>query len=476
MRRFATTCIAALALTACGTEEGSAPGAVGGAPSGGSAGTGAAAGTGAGGAGVGGGDAGTDSGGSPGGGGTSLGGTGGAAGAAGTTWVPDPIPSIDPEPDAPCTAAQSGDYYQFLDDVCNVKAHPATVDPDFACPVVDSSATVQLLSGSTVTYDPPGAASTVDQGALAGIVPSTLDVAVILVKRVGGVPHFRYLSNGSHAKVVQPWSTTKFLAAANAASTLRIQSGYAVGLTASVGSTPLGDLVTSLHNYDNAPYSSNGLGRYFHDIGGRKRANDLIHSLWLGRPAGETFGGNYGAAAPTLGYTFTEPGGASISVTPDSATGYSNALSMLTLAEALKRLVLHREVEASRLPGIQWKDLSVLFYGAPGSNQYGAWGGMSADTAIYLQSSHDFPYLQKRSQGRWRILSKLGLGSSGQFLNVGYACFPVLDPSGSPVVDLGRELVIATHLPTGGATWRERDRLLAKSYREIMARVVDGRL
>lgn len=406
--------------------------------------------------------------------------TGGAAGApadaAADAWQPDPIPTLDPDPPAACAAAQSGSYFQFLDDVCQAKQYPTVADREFACPVSDPSPKMQLTGGGEVTYAAPGATLVVDDTALAGVVPSSLDVAVILVKRVAGVPHFRYLSNGTHAKVLQPWSTSKFLAAANAASNLRLQSSYKVGLTASTGATQLGDLVTSLHNYDNSPYSSNSLGRYFHNIGGRKRANDLIHALWLDRPAAETFGGNYGEAAPGLGYVFKETGGDSVTLQPDTTTGPANALSMLTLAEALKRLVLHREVAATRLPGIQWADLRVLLYGAEGSTKYGDWGGMSADTAVYLQSAHDIDYLDKRGQGRWRIFSKLGLGSSGQFLNVGYACFPVLDPSGSPVAGLGRELVIAAHLPSGGTTWRQRDRLLATYYRAIVTRVVDGRL
>lgn len=101
---------------------------------------------------------------------------------------------------------------------------------------------------------------------------------------------------------------------------------------------------------------------------------------------------------------------------------------------------------------------------------------MSADPAIYLQAGHDIDYLEQRSRGQWTIFSKLGMGTSGQLLNVGYACLPVLDDQEQPVPGWGRELVIASHLPTGGATWRERDRLLAGDYRVIMNRVVDGRL
>jgi hypothetical protein len=198
--------------------------------------------------------------------------------------------------------------------------------------------------------------------------------------------------------------------------------------------------------------------------------------LWLGRPAGETFGGNYGAASPGLPYTFQEDGGASVSITPDTSTGPANHLSSFTMAEAIKRLVLHREEPAQQLPGIQWDDVSTLLHGAEGSTKYGDWGGMSADTTVYFQTGHDIDYIERRSQGRWRIFSKLGLGSSGQFLDVGYACLPVLDDQLQPVPGWGREMVIASALPTGGSSWTERDRMLAQAFRSIMLRVVDGRL
>lgn len=394
-----------------------------------------------------------------------------------SAWEPDPIPAVGEEPPPPCPAAETDPYYfQFLDNLCDEKVLPSDTDRDRACPVVDSSTTVTLAGGQTVQYAPSNQPVQVDGQALVGIVPAGMQVTVILIKRVGGVPHYRYLSNGTHDEAYQPWSTTKFLAAANAAASLRVASGYQVGLTASVDGIPLGDLVTSIHNYDSDPYSSNSLGRYFHNVGGRDRANELIHALWLQRPAGETFGGNYGEMHPALGYTFVEPGGDSVTISPDTSPGPANHLSSFTTAEALKRLVLHREEAAQRLPGIQWSDIRVLLYGAEGSTKYGPWGGMSADTAIYVQAGHDMSYVEQRSHGRWRSFSKLGLGSSGQFAHVAYACFPVLDPDDDPVADWGREFVISAHLPTGGATWRERDRLMAKTYRAIITRIVDGRL
>ncbi len=437
------------------------------------------------------------SGGVAGGGGAGAAGSGGAAGKGGggadagldaaggqagqatdaSTWQPDPIPVVDEDPPPPCAAAQNDPYhFQFLDNLCDDKATPTDTDRERACPAADSSATVTLTGGQSVEYRPSTASVAVDSSALVGIVPAGMQVTVIMIKRVQGTPHYRYLSNGTHDQAYQPWSTTKFLAAANAAASLRIASGYTVGLTASVDGVPLGDLVTSIHNYDHDPYSSNALGRYFHNVGGRDRANDLIHALWLNRPATETFGGNYGEVEPPLGYAFVESGGKSVTITPDTSAGPANHLSSFTAAEALKRLVLHREEPSQRLPGIQWADLRVLLYGAENSTKYGPWGGMTADTAAYLHVSHDMDYIEERSHGTWRTFSKLGLGSGGQFVHVGYACFSVLDPNEQPVTDWGREFVIAAHLPTGGATWRERDRLMAATYRAIVTRIVDGRL
>lgn len=414
-----------------------------------------------------------------------AGGSGGATSAGGSSatttttppFVPDPIPEIDPEPPAPCQAALDDPYYfQFLDDVCGAKKYPSSQDRDRPCPSVDSSPVITLQDGTTVTYEPSSGPVDFDTTSLAGLVPDGMFVTVILIRRVAGVPHYRYLSNGTHDTPYQPWSTTKVFAAANAAATLRIESNYEVGLTADVDGAPLGDYVTSVCNYDYDPYSSNSLGRYFHNVGGRAKANDLIHDLWLHRPAAETFGGNYGEAAPPLGYTFVEPAGPSVTIAPDQTSGPANHLSSFTTAEALKRLVLHREEADQRLPGIQWPDLRVLLFGAESSAKYGPWGGMSRDTAIYLQTGHDIDYLEQRSHGQWTIFSKLGLGTQGQFLDVGYACLPVLDDSDQPVPGWGREFVISANLPVGGATWRERDRLLARTYRAIVTRIVDGRL
>ncbi|MBD90018.1 MAG: hypothetical protein CL940_06755 [Deltaproteobacteria bacterium] len=387
------------------------------------------------------------------------------------------VPEFSEEPPASCAAADASQwYFQFLDNLCDDKFDPSSLDRERACAAEDSSAEMQLQDGTWVTYYPSGQAPAWDTTSLAGLVPDSMEISVILIKRVNGVPHYRYLSNGRHDVSFQPWSTTKVLAAANAGSYLRLESNGEVGLDANAGSLKLGDLVTSLVNYDNQPYTSNGLGAYFHHVGGRQRADDLIGPLWLNRPETETFGGNYGDSVPPVGYTYTAPNGAELTITPDQTGGYANHLSTATLAEAVKRLVLHREEPAQRLPGLDWKDVQVLLYGAEDSASKGSWGGMSADTAVYLQTGHDMDYIEERSQGEWMTFSKLGLGTKGQFVHMGYACFPVLDDAGQAVTGHGREFVIAAHLKEGGGGWVGRDRELARIYRRIELRIVDGRL
>lgn len=390
-------------------------------------------------------------------------------------YTPEPVPDVGDVLPPPCPETTPTGYFQFLDDTCGARRQPGFVDRDRTCLVEYASTTAQRPDGTALPYADSSAPISVDTSALDGLVPADLYIAVILIRRVGGVPHYRYLSNGGHAAAIQPWSTSKFLAAANAAAYMRTASDYTVGLTAYVDGVPLGDLITSMHNYDNAHFTSNSLGRYFHDIGGRDRANDIIHEAWLGRGSAESFGGNYGDGAPDLSFHF-EDGNFQLDVIPDTSSGPANRLSMLTLAEALKRLVLHREEPSQRLPGLQWLDVATLLHGAPASATYGPWGGMTADTAAYLHTGHDMDYIERRSRGRWMTYSKLGLGSSGQFLNVGYACMPVLDPNLRPVPDWGREFVIAAALPAGGGSWSERDRELAMIYRKLITRIVDGRL
>ncbi|MBK8252686.1 MAG: hypothetical protein IPK82_08465 [Polyangiaceae bacterium] len=101
-------------LLACDGENTSGSGGSGGTPQGGSTSSGAA------------GSVGNQTGGSQTGGsntgGANTGGNSGGTGGMGGGFIPDPIPTLDEEPPAPCQKAiDTPDYFQFLDNLCDEK-------------------------------------------------------------------------------------------------------------------------------------------------------------------------------------------------------------------------------------------------------------------------------------------------------------------------------------------------------------------
>ena len=368
---------------------------------------------------------------------------------------------VQVSPGCAAAADASNPNFEYQDDTCHRKVWPSNGDRAFTCGIVSPD-----RADGFAPARPLGEVS-VDTQTLAGVAPD-LDFTVIAIRRdAAGHPRYRYFSNGTHEKAVQPLSSTKFMAIAAAAAKLRTSSDYQVGLAASTDGIPLGDLATVIHDYNEQHYESNALARYFLNIAGRSAVNGLVHDAWLGRPSSEFLGGNYGAAAAPLSYRFTMPGGAAVEVSPDDESPGTNNLSTLTMAAFLKRLVMHREDASTRLPAIQWEDLQVLFYGPttskwyplPGDNGFApprGWGGMSADTGIYLQSAVDIHAVEAASHGKWRIFSKLGYGESGLVEN-GYACLP--NGSGG-----GLELAISTHYAQPGddpPVTRRRDAQIA---------------
>ena len=80
-----------------------------------------------------------------------------------------------------------------------------------------------------------------------------------------------------------------------------------------------------------------------------------------------------------------------------------------------------------------------ILYGANSSELFKGleWGGMTADTAIFLQSTNKMTELLNTAnhQDQWRIFSKLGAGWStsryvGEIVSNVYACVPIYDESG----------------------------------------------
>ena len=271
---------------------------------------------------------------------------------------------------------------------------------------------------------------------------------VILIRRVDGVPYYRYLSNGRHSDVLELWSSSKFLGILNASENIRYSSDGKVGLDSVVDNIPVGDLVTIVHNYDERNYTSNGLMSWFHDVGGRDFANQILHERWLKRPATEKYGANYGAKSAEIGFEFKNSV-SEVKVKPILSWLPSNDLSTLTLAEALKRVVMYRENPETHLEFSTWEDMKVLLYGAEESIWYDKQTpqGMESDISIYMQKALDIHAVEAADQGQWRIFSKLGLGFSrgGEIVHTDYACFPSF-VDGESQVDRGVELVVSIHV------------------------------
>ena len=215
-------------------------------------------------------------------------------------------------------------------------------------------------------------------------------------------------------------------------------------VTGKHGVTPLGDLATVVCSYDStAGYSSNSLSSYFHDLGWRDRIDKTVVNQWLlgNNPQGQSLGGNYGEQTPTdLGLTVnsTETSTSGVTCKADKdpwPVVYSNSITALSAVEMTRRIAQYREIPAAmRFPGAEWRDMQTIMYGAEKSLLFPdlAWGGMTADTAIFVQSSTAMSSLLSASdkhKNEWRIFSKLGAGwstsrSRGEIVTNAHACVP----------------------------------------------------
>ena len=338
---------------------------------------------------------------------------------------------------------------RFLDDRDCAKRFPTNCSREWRCPIVSS----HMPTSAGWAPAGPLASLRVDTAVLSSVPElQRVRMAAVLVRRTasGGV-FYRYFGGLNHTVPFETWSSSKIFAIANAAITVERQCPVRLGgLTATthgrLGATPLGDLATIICSYDRTMnYTSNSLARYFHDLGGRRQADWLVQQ-WLGAGHGQSFGGNYGEPTPPdLNFTLTRrrqwppAGGAPpemCAVEPDhSGVVVPNSLSALSMVELLKRIVLHRELPPDlRLPGVAWEDLQQELYGAGG----GAGslfptvqlGGMSADTAIFMQEAAEAALGGDAQAGdQWRVFSKLGAGFStsrrvGEIVHNAYGCFP----------------------------------------------------
>ncbi|MAD61452.1 MAG: hypothetical protein CMH49_08085 [Myxococcales bacterium] len=369
-------------------------------------------------------------------------------------------------------------YLEFLDDTKCQKILPSQRDREFQCPIQSSKALIDSVSGyATVDAVVDGQLDIDTQSLKRVLGDEGLSVTAILIRRVDGVPYYRYLSNGRHSDILELWSSSKFLGILNASESLRYESEGKLGLDSTVDGIPVGDLVTIVHNYDERNYTSNGLMSWFHDVGGREFANQILHGRWLNRPMNEKYGANYGAKSEAIGFEFKNSTD-EVQIKPQLGWLPTNELSTLTLAEALKRVVMYRENPETHLEYSTWEDMKVLLYGAEESMWYDKQTpqGMESDTAVYMQNALDIHAMETASQGQWRIFSKLGLGFSrgGEFAHTDYACFPSF-VDGEPQLDQGVELVISLHA-SANKDYVQGDLRVADIYRKIVQAVWNGEI
>ena len=378
--------------------------------------------------------------------------------------------------DKPCGPYPSY-YLEYLDDTQCKKVLPSNRDRNFQCPIQNSLDRIMEVPGYTPATS-PSAPVEVDSTALLPFVDKDVSLTLILIRRVNGVPYYRYLSNGTHNQIRELWSSSKFLGILNASESLRYTSDGQIGLDGSIDKIPLGDLATVVHNYDEREYTSNSLMYWFHDIGGRYFANQLLHQRWLNRPEEEVYGANYGAGAPELGFNFNL-NEQKVEITQDQGWIKGNLLSTFSLAEALKRVVMYRENPETQLEYSTWEDIQVLLYGASNSIWYDSKTpqGMESDPSVYMQEAVDIDQIEANTQGQWRIFSKLGLGFArgGEIVHTDYACLPVLDPDGEPILDQGVEMVLSIHTPVYDQH-AQGDQNLARIYKRLVQGVLSGEI
>ena len=131
----------------------------------------------------------------------------------------------------------------------------------------------------------------------------------------------------------------------------------------------------------------------------------------------------------------------------DDGNGPENQLSTYTIAEFLKRLVMHRENPRYAMPHLQWPDVQTLLYGSANSVLFEDEQpqGMESDPTVYLQNAIDTAAIERAAQGQWRIFSKLGFGYSrgGEFVNAGMHVSRSLDEQGQPTLNLGESFLLS---------------------------------
>jgi hypothetical protein len=347
---------------------------------------------------------------------------------------------------------------------------PADVTERFvACPMDDKPVKGTLLgrdwqwrTADEIRFDSVDWPKDVGAGLEALSLDKDIYATVIDIRQVAKGKHaFLYLSNGTYDKQVQPWSSSKFLAAASALTAMR-----AAGISAdsTVGGVRFGDFVSSsMHGFPAgaAVGQSNEIGTWLQNVAGRKRSNELVQK-WLKRPR-ESFAGGYGKLLDGDFTTFKDKAtGKTARVYAGDEGKGPTQLSTLTLAEALRRLATQGDAgNPTAWPGLTESDVGVVLYGSQSEL-----GGMLVGIDGYVrQALGGKVRLDAATGGRWRVFGKMGAA----LLNVGneqivnaYVCLPK--------VDGGRAFILSVH--AFGTVGRDGDKRLQSAVDAVVRAVV----
>lgn len=349
------------------------------------------------------------------------------------------------------------------------------------------------LKGDLVSYAPHEGPIAADWNALSPIIKDQAKkhkvfLTLIRIVRIGGVPYFKYYSNGTQSELIQPWSSSKFLATAFALKKIRETNGKAIGANGLLGDFPLGDWITIIHNYKtNKGLGSNEMAHFFQAVSGYSHSDALIKS-WLGASEREHLGSGYGVKNPfqtvtsRLGKTLKDPDtNKTYTLQEKPSQRAPNLLSTRTLAEALKRLVLFKELPSARLPGLTPVDYETLLYGAKVSKRFGNGpGGMAAGESAALYNAFGGKvWLNRNTRGSWQILQKNGWGEGSrnngrlELRSTSYVCLPIYSDAG--LLPQSQEFILSIGVQSLNNSV-QADQVYAGVVRSIVLAMLSGKL
>lgn len=256
---------------------------------------------------------------------------------------------------------------------------------------------------------------------------------------------YRYLSDGSHNELYEPWSSSKIQAFSGALSKVR-QTHPELGAASFAGDTALADLISSINSYEafgKADGNSNAIASYFVNVAGREYLRGLFNDGWLKlQDQRLLFNGAYGSEQflPSDEYwhnpvnneldakiarfkaSSDDPGYLGYRCESCGLTG-NKAMTTLAQAEWLKRLVSHQREPSTQMPFLQASDVDVLLNGTGHTDEHAPVGGMMvgishivtnalANVIAPNDSRSAKEVLDSATNGQWRVWQKIGWGPS----------------------------------------------------------------